>query len=70
MSLVWTQYATSFPLWFVDVNWIFFDNFYVGLQDMANDYESFIKVYPGTYAIWLLFWPLIYSYQYLYYFFS
>ena len=64
------QAILIFIPWTDDVNWLFFDNFYSGLQTMATDYENFVKVYPGWYLIWLLFWPYIFLAQYFYYFFT
>ena len=64
------QVVLLFIPWNDDVSWVFFDNFYTGLQVMATDYDNFIAIYPGTYFIWLMFWPFIFISQYLYYFFS
>ena len=64
------QVVLLFIPWNDDVSWVFFDNFYTGLQVMATDYDNFIAIYPGTYFIWLMFWPFIFISQYFYYFFS
>ena len=68
--LILFQWFIEFLFWLDDLSWIYFDNFYTGLQEIGNDYDSYISVYPGTYFIWLLFWPFIYLWQFLYYFFN
>ena len=43
--------------------WSFFDNFYMGLQAMTMNYQSYATIqYVGIYYTWLLFWPVIYVY--------
>ena len=70
LAIILFQISLKYIVWNDDVTWVFFDNFYSGLQAMATDYDEYISIYPGTYFIWLLFWPLIYTSQYLYYIFT
>jgi hypothetical protein len=57
-------------IWFDEVTWVIFDNFYTSLQWQALHYDDFIDSHAMGFFTVVIGWPLVILYQYIYYIFQ
>ena len=65
IDLSWVQFV-----YYEEVGWVIFDNFYTGLQFQALNYDEFLQSHFVGFFTALTLFPFVWLYQWVYYLFA